>query len=363
MVSSCTLIALALEAGLSTLPPETLALPETTRRYQAQADIGFWEGHQAPAFVFEESLFPHQCGSARVTAERSIVLSPYASCSQRLGRTSTVRLHPANLQLLWSLVPENERDVLEAQAWALGQQLASPLLKVLDSAYFKQTYSVELRLIFQDALRKTWETPTVQVALAQAIQAVDPNSISRLVNSIWPVAVEKTKSSLWHSLSDMTDALLMDRRGEALEGSVTGRIFQEIFKDPRSRAYLFNTLLQLMNQPEVVSFTALFTREISATLIADPRLSALFDRAMTDPQLASISNETGLNLDFLIRDLPRSLLRYRRPKDHNPLVSYLVRSIVRRENGFVVLMLTDKQIQSVTDQGMRSGIVLTEEYP
>ena len=159
----------------------------------------------------------------------------------------------------------------------------------------------------------------------------------------------------------MTDNLLANGGSEASDSSLTGRILEDLLKDPRSLAYLFDMLLEVTNQPEVVTFTTLFIREISATLIADPRWSALFDRAMMDPQWASISPETTLNVGFLTRELPRSLLRYRYPKDHNPLVAYLVRSIIRRHDAFVVVMLTDEQVQSAAAQGMRSGILLTAE--
>jgi len=363
IVSSFALVALAAWAGLSTLPLEILTRPDAVQRYQTQAHLGEWRGRQAPVFVFEENLFPHQCGRAWITADQSVALSSYDSCSGRLNQVTTVRLYPANVQFLWSLIPESERDVLEAQAWMLGEQAVSPLLTVLDSAYFREAYGVELRTIFRDALIRTWETPAVQVALKQAVQAVDPATINRLVNNLWPVAVEKTESGVWDSLRRMTDSLLANGGSEASDSSLTGRILEELLKDPRSLAYLFDMLLEVTHQPEVVIFTTLFVREISATLIADPRWSALFDRAMMDPQWASISPETTLNVDFLTRELPRSLLRYRYPKDHNPLVAYLVRSIIRRHDAFVVVMLTDAQVQSAAAQGMRSGILLTAEQP
>lgn len=368
MIASLALIALSLWAGFFALPTPRTLHPVFSDAFAADAKLDFWLHRSSLAFVLEEDLHPRQCGTVRVTAAQTLELAPYTSekCHAGLQRAEVVSLHPASLRLLWSLMPESDRAAIAAEGGELAQQIVQPLLAVLNSSYFKERYRDELTQTLRDALRLTWMSPNVQSAWREIVTSTNPIYMERLIDHLWPIAVEKAQAGLLDSLTSLGEALLAARdkpRLKLAEDSLMGGILQDLLTDPRSQALLFETLLQVSGDPQVVSFANLFASEILLALMADPQLPALLDRLMADPRLLSRRQQPGFDFDFLTQNLPRKLLRYRHPRDHNPLVAYLVRAILRGEDTFVVFLMTREQTAIAAQQGIGSGISLRAITP
>jgi hypothetical protein len=368
IITSLALIALSLWAGFAALPTPRTLHPAFSKGFEADAGLDFWLQRTSLVFVFEDDFHPRQCGTAQVASDQTLLMAPYTSdkCHASLQNAEVVSLHPVGLRLLWSLIPEADRADITAEGWDLTQQMTRPFLNVLNSPYFKEHYRDELSRTLQDALRLSWMSPRVQAAWLEIVNSLNPVYTTRLIDHLWPIAVEKTKAGLLNSLTDLGQALLQSRDQPRLvlkDDSLISRILQDLLTDPRSQALLFETLMQVSSDPKVASFVNLFASEILLALMADPHLPALLDSIAMDPLLLSQSQQQGFNFDFLTQTLPRKLLRYRYPRDHNPLVAYLVRSILRGDNTFVVLLMTQEQTAMAAKQGMSPGISLRATTP
>lgn len=369
VMTSLTLVALALWAGFNALPSSRTLHPVFSTRFESEASLGYWKHRSSLAFVFEAGLHPRQCGTVQIASEHQVLLAPYTSekCRDALASARIVSVQPAGLRLLWSLMPNSDREAIATEGWDLTQQIARPFAEVLDSPYFKEHYRDELSRTVQDALRQTWMSPRIQVSWLDLVGALDPSYTERLVNDLWPIAVEKTKTGLMNTVSDLGSALLGQSAqtlpGAPPPGSLTGRIFQDLLADQRSQALLFETFLRVSSDPKVVSFANLFATEILLALMANPHLPALVDKVATDPLLLARWQGSRFDFDFLTQKLPRKLLRYRHPRDHNPLVAFLVRGILLGHDNYVVLLMTDEQAAAAAAQGISTGLPLQATTP
>ena len=362
-VASLSLIALALWAGISTLPMTEAAKPLFSERYRSAVSLDFWLDRTSLVFVFEEGMHPRQCGQAWVEASHSLRLSPYASgkCRAGLEAAQRVSLHPAGLRLLWSLIVDQDRQDIAHESWDLAQEMIKPFTEALNSRHFNEKYRDELARTLQDALRRTWAYPQIQYALSETLISLDAAYSDRLVNRLWPIAMEKAKAGLWDSVSSLGG--LFGGPDEVRKRSLTGRFLQDMVQDSRTQALVFDELMQVSGDPRVLAFINLFATELLGALLEDPKLPALLDRIATDQHLMTQRQGEGFDFHFLTQDLPRRILRYRHPKDHNPLAAYLVRSILRGADTFVVLMMTEEQARLAAAQDISPGIPLLPAAP
>lgn len=360
IASSLAVVALAIYASLSILPLQP-PRPDPNFVYRADNPASALRAGTAPVFIFDQDFFPRQCGKARIAADGKTAIAPYDSdlCRDALRAAARVSVEQASFRLLWSLIPTAERNAIGARGQELASSLGSSFNNAVNSAYFERVYRPEMTDILRQALRRAWDTPHIRAGFSQAMQSVDPALIDRLIDGILPIAFEKAENSLWESLAFMANSMLGKPVPEEQETPVA-RAIKAIFEDPRVHDQVLNTFPEMATDPAVSRFATQFASEIGLALIADPRVPILLTSLLTDPQLSSDSAEIGINPTFLTRNLPQWLLRYRHPKDHNPLVSYIVRSIVRGDRSTVILALSAAQLDVAQRQGLTTGIRLQD---
>lgn len=363
VLASLVIIIAALGAGLSTLPSGEAARPLYSLKYTTEESLDFWLGRTSLVFTFEDGLHPRQCGTAWVDASHSVRLSPYVSgkCRATLEAARITRLHPAGLRLLWSLLSETDRDNIATESSHLGREMFRPFAEAFTSPYFNENYRKEFTRILQSALRRTWAYPEIQYAISETLVSLDAVHSERLVNRLWPIAMEKAKAEAWTSLSNLGG--LFGGRDEAQKRSLTGRFLQDMAVDSRTQALVFDELMHMTAEPRVFDLVNLFAAKLLRTLAEDPELPRLLDQIAMDQHLLTQHQGAGFDFDFFTQDLPRRILRYRHPRDHNPLAAYLVRSILRRSDTFVVLMMTEEQARQAEAQDVVPGFPLSNATP
>lgn len=364
VVSSILVIGLSLWAGTSTLPLTPTTGEASTQHFASAVPLDAWLGRTSLLFTFEDDLHPRQCGTAFVDSSSSVELSLYrsAQCKAELKTATASTLHPAAPRLLWSLIPESDRRDIGKEMVDLGRQMLGPFVDIINSPYFVTHYRAEATATLLSVLRTTWSSPAVQSALAEVLASMDAAHTERLVNRLWPIAVEKAKAGLWDGLSGFGEKLFGSKK-DAVQRSMTGRFLQDMVEDPRTHLILFEELLEISADPGVLAFANVFAAEALVALMSDPQLPLLLNRIATDPYILAHHRETRPDFDFLTQDLPRRILRYRHPRDHNPLAAYLVRSILRADGTFVVFMMTEEQTEKLAAQGLGPGIPLTAAHP
>ena len=330
--------------------------------YRAEEkDIGNWEGHAAPLFTFDDNLFPEQCGKTWVIDAATVLVDMYddADCPPSPVGAGSVRLYRASPRLLWAMIPEGERETLGARSRSLVDSLGSSLAGTLRTAYFEREYRGEMTEILRTALRRAWSSPAVKSALSDAMRSMDPEIVDRLVEGILPVAVEKAQNTLWETVRGLTGSLFGQESATG-DASPMARALRAVFEDERVQNHLLRTLPELASDPEVSILATRFAGELGLALINDPRVAVLMTTLLTDPQMIRPEAGAGIGGRFLTQEIPRWLLRYRYPNDHNPMVAYVVRSLLRGDGAFVTLLLTSKQASRLDEQGLRGGVAVTE---
>lgn len=357
---SLAVVAVAVYASLSILPLQP-PRPDPAFAYRTEDTASPLLPGTAPVFVFDQDFFPHQCGKARIATDGGAVIAPYDSdlCRTALQNAARLSVEQTSFRLLWSLIPIAERDSIGAQGREMASNLGSSFNNAVSSPYFERVYRPEMTEILRQALHRAWNAPHIRTAFSAALQSVDPALINRLVDGILPIAFEKAEVTLWESLAFMANSMLGKPVPEE-QGTPVARALRAIFEDPRVHAQILDTFPEMATDPAVSRFASQFAGEIGLALVADPRVPILLTSLLTDPQLSGDAATMGIKPSFLTRNLPQWLLRYRHPKDHNPLVSYIVRSIVRGDRSSVILVLGDAQLDVARRQGLTTGIRLLD---
>ena len=358
---SLLIVGVAIWITVSILPEGRERALRDALPFAADSDIGFWRGREAPVFAFDGALFPEQCGKASIVDTRTVLLDIYADggCPTALVGSPVLRLYRASPQLLWAMIPEVERESLGVRSRLLVDSLGTSLAGTLRTAYFEREYRGEVTEILRSALRRAWAAPAVKAALGEAMRSVDPQIVDGLVDGILPVAIEKAERTLWETLRSMTGALF-SQDSDTTEGSPMARAVRAIFEDERVQAHLLKTLPELASDPAISILATRITSEIGLALINDARVPVLMTTLLTDPQMIRPELGAGVDGKFLTHEIPRWLLRYRHPNDHNPMVAFVVRSLLRGDGGHVGVLLTQAQAALVDAQGLRGGIALAE---
>ncbi len=371
-VSSLLLILIALWLGFSALPPSVFSRSQKSIQLIAEATPRVLPRQPTPVFLFNADFFPIQCGSTTQHIEENapasagdyaLNLIPYRSgdCTKRLREAEQLFLQPANLQLLWALLPADARENLAHDFWESAHDMGRNISSAFDTSYYDRVYRLELMSIVQDAVRQVMEDPAQQAMILETVRTVNPRYVDRYVDEIWPVVREKVGANLWSGLHGFAGGLI--GWGGESGGSFTGSVLQAIAEDPRALESAFRIGLDVLGEPQVVHLTNNLGKTFFKLILADPRLPILLDRMFMDPQLFPDAHSLKVDLDFLVRELPKRLLRYRHPKDHNPLVAYLVRAIVRGDGGYVVLALNAAQAGQSFELGFSAGIPLHWPQP
>lgn len=358
---SLLIVALALWITVSILPEGRERALRDAVAYRADGDLGGWSGRDAPLFTFDDNLFPEQCGKSWVVDAETVLLDLYADngCPAAAADAAAVRLYRASPRLLWAMIPEAERESLGTRSRLLVDSLGSSLAGTLRTSYFEREYRGEMTEILRSAMRRAWGAPAVKAALSEVMRSMDPEIVDRLVEGILPVAIEKAEHTLWETVRGLTGSLF-GQDAERAEGSPMARALRAVFEDERVQAHLLRTLPELASDPEVSILATRFAGELGMALINDARVPVLMTTLLTDPMMTRPEAGSGIGGRFLTHEIPRWLLRYRYPNDHNPMVAFVVRSLLRGDGAYVALLLTDAQAARLDAQGLRGGVTVTE---
>lgn len=349
-LASLSLVALAGLAGWSVwphtgAPKDAIALApafESNRPFPATS----------PAFILDDSLFPHQCGRLLAEDGGAAVLAPYGERQcQEAAHEATAVVYGADVRLLWAMLTEAERAEISATFRETAFWLRHSLQSSLTEPFFDREYRPLISDILRSALERTLQRPNVREALQSGIASVDPQVIDTVLDGIVPVVLEKLESSLWSNLRSLAGGWL----GGNGEATSLGQVMVEVANDPRVRNHLHATLPRLMASPGLADAAVLAASEFMGVLIEDPRIAQLVQRLLTDRRIAMAG---GLGRAALPEGLPRKLLKLRSPTDHNPLSAYVVRLAMHGRAGNVLLLLRPDQYARLSAQA-GSGIILS----
>jgi hypothetical protein len=357
-VMSLAILAGVFLAGYRVLPARFLPENDRARLYHGSYNVGHWTGRTGAVFLIGDDLFPYQCGTARVETDFAVRIEPYEerNCAARL-ESRLVRLYEADLRVPWALIPEADRTELKAFGREAMAYLRTAMVTAVSSPYFDREYRPVLADIIRAALRRAWYAPVTQMALSRAIRDLDPVLVDRVTAGIAPIALEKAESTLWQSLRTYAGSWLGGKKG--VEGTALTQVMIDLLKDERIHAHLVETLPALAASGQMTGFASTLGAEMGMALLDDPRVLPLFSRLLTDSRLLGESIETSpFGGNHLTKDLPRWLMRLRHSRDHNPLVSQVVKNLVRGRSGFLVLLLTPAQQELLVRGDLPAGIGL-----
>jgi hypothetical protein len=270
---------------------------------------------------------------------RNLVAYHEARC--RLGLVS-LRPHllPIDLRVPWALVPSAKRQELRrlaslalAHFYLLGQRL-------IHAPFFVEDYAPVIDEVVRSALRQAWSAPATRQALTQALDTLDRDQVSAVVDGLLPVLAEHIRQNLWLTLRSATSALLGSEDRE--QRAALGQLLGEVLADPRVALHLERTVPPLLSSREALAVGTVLADQVGKALVSDPRLQDLAARLVTDRRFLGLQ-PIGPDAERLFAALPAGLLRMRFRHDHNPLATYVLRALVRGRSGFLVLMLSAGQ--------------------
>jgi hypothetical protein len=357
---SITLIATAFAAGRSVFPAKLFGQqPDAPVIHASRNNLENWLGREGPIFIVGPDLFPHQCGKAKVQDIFAVGLTPYADpvCQTALAGGMVLRHHEADLRVPWALIPDSDRQELRKFGRDVMTHLRGSFSSALKSNFFEQEYRPLLADILRVALRRAWGAPASQLALARALRSVDKKLLDQVARGIIPIAIEKAENNFWQALKGYAGILVGERKKP--EASALSRIMIDLLQDERVQSHLVETLPLLASSGETASFAAVLGAEMGIALLDDERLLPLLAKLMSDSRILSFDDaSSGIGGKRITRDLPQRLMRLRHDRDHNPLVAYVVHTLLRARGGFVVLVLSPEQHDSLSRSELPVGIAL-----
>lgn len=354
---SLMLAGAALGAALSVLPLSG-DRPAATLALQGSTGIAAGEG---PVFLLDEDLFPHQCGKGRLRTDGILSLYPYSGEDCLAG---AAWLHPlllpADPRVPWALVPLNERNHLKRLGAATLEHLYEVLLQTLQAPFFADEYIPPIEDLLSASIKDATASPAVTRALAQAGESLDRERLEALFGGLIPVLAEKIRDNLWRTLGDLLPALFDSSDPAWREAAV--QLLGEVLADPRVREHLGQTLPVLLASPQAMAVGTALAAEVGKTLLLDPRLAELTGRLVGDRRFLGL-RPFGADAERLLAALPAGLLRMRHRWDHNPLVTYVLRSQIRGERGFLVLLLDAGQERALAGANLPPAPTLKRIVP
>lgn len=346
-LTSFTLISASVVIGLKLLPLPDTSLPKVL--YAIHGSTGIAPGN-GPIFALDEDLFPHQCGRAKLDEEGILSLVAYSSNLCNNGVTN-LRPHllPSDLRIPWALVPNDTRTQLRKLSIASLDHAQTVALRLFRTPFFAQDYLPQIHEILSSALKQIWNAPAIQQTLFHANETLDREQASEVLRGLLPIIAEHARQNFWNTLRVSVSALMGSQSRSQQEA--IGQLVTEIISDPRIGEHLSNTLPPLLASSGTISIGTAVIREAINGLLTDPRLQELVLRLFTDRRFLRL-RPIGTDAEQLFTTLPNSLMRMRHPKDHNPLASYILRSVVRGQQNFLVILLTSEQEQQLAKRNL-----------
>jgi hypothetical protein len=340
-----------------------LPLPpgQPTASFSLTGSFGIAPG-QGPVFVLDEQLFPLQCGRARLDRNGRLRLYAYAGalCRSATAWRSPLLL-PADPRVPWVLVPEPERRQLRQLGEAALSHLQAVLRRAMTAAFFVAEYRPVIEAIVSQALRDAADAPAVTRAVRRFSDSLQERQrLQGLLDGLVPVVGEKARDNLWRTLSGATATLFGSDGPRAREALVP--LLDEVLADPRVRSQLAQTLPALLSDPETLALGSALVAAAGQAVAADPRLPQLLERLIGDPRFLGL-HPIGADAERLFTRLPASLLRMRHAWDHNPLATYVLRTQVRGQPAFLVLLPDAAQERQLSEAGLPLPAPLKRTLP
>jgi hypothetical protein len=358
-VISLTIMTFVVAAGTEVMPPRLLPSTHEGVAFHASHDVGQWAGRAGNVYLVGSDLFPYQCGTAEIESPFAVHLTPYfeRGCRQRM-ESLVVRLYEADLRVPWALIPEADRAQLKSFGRRLMTFLRNSAVTATNSPIFEREYRPILADMIRAALRTAWTAPATQAAFSHATGTLEPELVDRLVDGIAPIVVAKAESSLWQSLRDYANTLMGGKTED--KDTPLSRGLRDLLRDETVQAHLMDTLPALASSGAMTGFASTLASEMGMALLNDPRLLPFASRLFTDSRLFEAGTvPSPFSGRTLTHDLPQWLMRLRHERDHNPLVSRVIKDLVRGRPGFVVLLMTAAQRDALSQGDLPAGIELT----
>ncbi len=357
-LASLVLMGAVVVAAISILPWRGFDYPDAVYATLGSLNAPVGDG---PVFTLGDDLFPHQCGKARLAREGRLRLYAYAD---PVCRDGVVALRPyllaADLRVPWAVVPPDERRDLRDSAGTVMAQWELVSQELFHSAFFAQNYAPTFRDVLRGAIRQAWIAPATDQALARAAETFDRRQVDQLVEGIIPIFVEKARKNLWQTLHTYGEAMLGS--GDKVNEEAMAKLGAEVFADPRVRTHLADTMPNVLTSREVITVGAVLAKESSKAILGDPRTLPLVGRLLTDQRFLDL-HPFSPEAEHLLRVLPVRLLRLRHRLDHNPLATYVLRTMIRGHQGFLVLMLSPQQERQLANSDLPAGPALRRVAP
>ncbi|KOR30787.1 hypothetical protein TI04_04090 [Achromatium sp. WMS2] len=353
-LASAFLLGLSLMIGANILPLTDKY--KVTIAYSIRGSTGIAPG-VGPLFSLDKDLFPHQCGKGTLKADGILVLTAYSAtdCSYSVGNLRP-HLLPVDIRIPWALVPDETREELHRLSVASLEHAQTVALRLFRSPFFTQDYVPKIHEILGSSLRQIWSAPSINQTLLHATESLDQDRANELLQGLMPIVSEHARSNFWRTLR-LSMSTLMGSSSRAQQEAVA-QLMSEIISDPRLGERLSVTLPPLLASSGTVSIGASVIRETINALLTDPRLQDLALQLFTDRRFLRL-RPIGSDAEQLFMTLPYSLLRMRHRLDHNPLVSYVLRELLRGRSSFIVVMLSPEQEQKMSTRNLPPEPTLT----
>jgi len=356
-LSSLFILGAVIAAAIKIVP---MPLGKPSAAYLTQGTVNAHPG-KGPVFILDDQLFPHQCGKARLSHLGELALFAY---HDEECQTGVMNLRPYLLavdpRVPWALVPQNEREDLRKLAMRVAERLETVGVQLLYSAFFEQEYAPLLQDIAKNAFHTALLSPAADQVLSRAMDTFDRRQVERILEGLLPIFLEKAKKNLWQTLRGYTESVINGEEKGNQEAMT--KLGEEVFADPRVKAHLAETLPPLLTSREISMVGMVLIRETGRAIWDDPRTMQLANRLMADQRLASLQPFSS-EAEYLIQVLPLRLLRMRHRLDHNPLATYVLRTLVRGRKGFLVLLLSPEQEKTLTNSQLPAGPALRRMEP
>ncbi|CAK0739657.1 conserved hypothetical protein [Gammaproteobacteria bacterium] len=356
-LASLVLMGGVVAAAFAILP---MGLGRPDAAYVILGSVNAYAG-DGPVFTLGDDLFPHQCGKSRLTPVGALDLFAY---TDPVCRNSVATLRPyllaADLRVPWAVVPTNERNDLRHLAGAVMEQWEAVGQQLLHSSFFEQSYAPVIKDILRGAFRRAWTSPVTGQALKRAAETFDRRQIDQVIEGILPIFVEKAKKNFWQTLRSYTEAMLGSE--DKANQEAMAQLGAEVFADPRVHAHLAQTFPPFLTSREVMIVGAVMAKESGRAILDDPRTLPLLSRLLTDQRFLSLQ-PFSVEAENLLRVLPVRLMRLRHRLDHNPLATYVLRTMLHARRGFLVLLLSPQQERRLADSDLPPGPALRRMEP
>lgn len=347
-IISAAILGASVLIGINILPLPNESAPSVW--YAIHGSTGIAPGI-GPIFILDNNLFPHQCGKGRLDEDGTLALTAYSDVDCRAG-IANLRPHllPSDIRIPWALVPDSTRSQLRKLSVASLEHVQTVALRLFHAPFFAQDYLPEIQDILSTALQKIWSAPAIHQTLLHAMGAIDKDRGSALLKGLLPIIAEHARQHLWRTVRVSISAML-GNNSQAQQDAVE-QLVAEVIADPRVGEHLSNTLPPLLSSPGTIAIGTSVVREAINALLTDPRLQDLALHLFTDRRFLRL-RPIGTDAEQLFMILPTSLLRMRNSYDHNPLVSYILRALIRSSRpSFLILLLNPEQERQLADRNL-----------